>query len=107
MLNPYTKREKVYEVTLDKAPQDEDVQQLSSGVVISTTVQRDKLTKDIRVKTLPCCIKRVGGSSDQPSRKLQFTLTEGRNRQIRKMCSELGFEVAVSPQIPNQGTKRI
>jgi 16S rRNA U516 pseudouridylate synthase RsuA-like enzyme len=27
------------------------------------------------------------------SRRLQFTLVEGRNRQIRKMCEALGFEV--------------
>lgn len=95
ILNPYTKREKVYEVLLDKLASDEVIATLRSGVVISTTVQRDKLTKDIRVKTLPCIVKRVQGSSldQQPSRKLQFTLTEGRNRQIRKMCYELGFEV--------------
>lgn len=68
MLSPYTKREKVYEVTLDKVPKDEDIVKLKSGVVIATTVQRDKSTKNIVVKTLPCYIKRITGITETSAR---------------------------------------
>lgn len=91
LLSPSTKKEKTYEVVLDKTPSDEDIEKLKNGVVIQTTVQRDnKANRDITVKTLPCFVKRIGPDT---SKKLQFTLTEGRNRQIRKMCSALGYTV--------------
>ena len=91
LLSPATKKEKSYEVVLDKAPREEDIEKLKNGVVIETTVQRDnKANRDITVKTLPCFVKRVGSDT---SKKLQFTLTEGRNRQIRKMCSAIGYNV--------------
>ncbi len=66
---------------------------LAQGVVISTTIQRDSFTKDIRVKTLPCTVQRVGGTQERPSKILKFVLTEGRNRQIRKMCAEVNLDV--------------
>ena len=91
LLSPATKKEKSYEVTLDKLPTEEDIEKLENGVVIQTTVQRDnRANRDINVKTLPCVVKRIGSNN---SKRLQFTLTEGRNRQIRKMCSVLGYTV--------------
>ena len=91
LLSPATKKEKRYEVTLDKTPRDDDIEKLKNGVVIQTTIQRDnKANRDITVRTLPCTVKRIGPDT---SKKLQFTLTEGRNRQIRKMCSSLGYTV--------------
>ena len=53
---------------------------MSSGVVL-----------DDGVKTQPCVIHVV---VDEPGRTvLEITLHEGRNRQIRRMCSAVGLQV--------------
>ena len=44
---------------LDKEPTDDQVQQLASGVFITTTLQRDKKTKTVTAMTLPCRVKRI------------------------------------------------
>lgn len=90
LLSPLTKREKVYEVVLNRAPTDAQVRQLAQGVLITTTAQRDGRSRELTRPTQPCKVTRVGAAD---SAKLQFTLTEGRNRQIRKMAEAVGLEV--------------
>eukprot|EP01041_Mallomonas_annulata_P007891 gene7891-16154_t len=90
MLSPSTRKEKVYEVEMDRVPTDEQLEQLRQGVVITTTIQRDSFSKPVTAKTLPCGVKRVGGSQ---SKRLCFTLTEGRNRQIRRMAEAVELNV--------------
>ena len=51
----------IYEVELNKEISDMQVKQLSSGVYITTTLQRDKKNKDITAMTLPCKVKRLPG----------------------------------------------
>ena len=59
---------------------EEQIIQMSSGVVL-----------DDGVKTQPCVIHVV---VDEPGRTvLEITLHEGRNRQIRRMCSAVGLQV--------------
>ena len=67
--------EKEYIVSVDKPITDEFVKRMSEGVKILGT------------KTLPCKVT--------PLSKYDFNiiLTQGLNRQIRRMCSELGYEV--------------
>ena len=98
-------KEKVYVVEVGpRAPSDDEINLLSEGVVISTEVQKDNnnangTTKQKKIqvsaKTLPCKIRRIsssGGGGDL-SNILEFTLVEGRNRQIRKMIETLGLRV--------------
>ena len=98
-------KEKVYQVEVGpRAPTDEEITLLSEGVVITTEVQKDnnnakRTTKqkkiEVSAKTLPCKIKRIGASdgTGDLSNRLQFTLVEGRNRQIRRMIETLGLTV--------------
>ena len=68
---------------------DADIRQLSLGVVITTVAQRDgRHAEPLTAKTKPC--KVVRGSQRL---ELRMTLTEGRNRQIRKMLGALGYTV--------------
>ena len=43
--------------------------------------------KELDRTTRPCTVKRTG------TRSFNIILTQGLNRQIRRMCHELGFEV--------------
>lgn len=71
---------KVYRVTVRPSVTEDQLTQMSVGMVIDGR------------KTAP---SRVSVLSQQPGRVvLEIVLHEGRNRQIRKMCEQLGLEVA-------------
>ncbi len=75
ILRAENKHEKEYIVTVDKPITAEFLKRMAGGVEILNT------------KTLPC---RVTQSSKYV---FQIILTQGLNRQIRRMCSALGYEV--------------
>ncbi len=68
--------EKEYHVMLDRGIPDRDLQHLSRGVALEDGV------------TGPCRVERLGGG-----RRIRMVLTEGRNRQIRRMAEALGYRV--------------
>src|SRR5690606_19167254 len=69
------KHEKEYIVTVDKPVTSSFLNGMASGVHILGSM------------TLPCKVKRIGTSS------FNIILTEGRNRQIRRMCEAFGYKV--------------
>lgn len=75
ILRAKNKHEKEYHVTVDKPINNNFIKQMSCGVPILNTVTR------------PCDVKRV--------REYEFKiiLTQGLNRQIRRMCEHLGYRV--------------
>ena len=71
---------KLYRVTVNPRATEEQIVRMASGVVL-----------DDGIKTQPCVIHVV---TDEPGRTvLEITLHEGRNRQIRRMCSAVGLQV--------------
>ena len=71
---------KLYRVTVHPRATEQQIVQMSSGVVL-----------DDGVRTAPCVIH---VAADEPTRTvLEITLHEGRNRQIRRMCEAVGLEV--------------
>lgn len=75
MMRAGNQHEKEYKVTVDKELTPEFLKKMSEGVPILDTVTR------------PCEVTQVG--------KYTFTiiLTQGLNRQIRRMCEALGYQV--------------
>ena len=71
--------EKEYEVVCDKEISDADLKAMSKGGL--ALIEGDK-----RVSK-PCTIRRMGAKS------FNCILTEGMNRQIRRMCAHFGYEV--------------
>ena len=67
--------EKEYEVEVDKPLTPEFMKKMMSGVEILDTV------------TLPCKLRRTG------DRSFNLILVQGLNRQIRRMCEALGYNV--------------
>lgn len=85
--------EKEYVVTCSRKINDEFLHKMSEGVVIAVPARntekgfmRDgKLYKN--VKTAKCELKRID------DRTFSITLTQGLNRQIRRMCEACGYKV--------------
>jgi 23S rRNA pseudouridine2604 synthase len=73
--NPKSFKEKEYLVTLDKQPDANFRDKFSKGVMIG------------KHQTLPCFCELLTHST------LRVILTEGKNRQIRRMCKVLGAKV--------------
>ena len=67
--------EKEYKVTVDKEITEEFLNQMAGGVPILDTVTR------------PCRVEKLGKYT------FSIILTQGLNRQIRRMCEALGYEV--------------
>jgi len=68
-------QEKEYLVTVDKPLTEEAIKQLAEGIVI------------MGQKTKPAIVKQVTETT------FNITLTQGLNRQIRRMCYKLGYQV--------------
>jgi len=75
--------EKEYQVRGDREITDDFLKKMGDGVYL----------KELEVTTRPCKIERTGKYT------FQIILTQGLNRQIRRMCRAFGYEV--------RGLKRI
>ena len=75
ILRAENNHEKVYIVSVDKPITPEFVEKMSKGVRILGT------------KTLPCKVEQLS------KYEFKIILTQGLNRQIRRMCEALGYEV--------------
>lgn len=103
LLNQKCHKQKTYMVEMDRVPSDDQIAQLASGVVITTPIQRDSSTEGSRTtrtatvtaKTLPCKVQRTASYNGRNygGKLLEFTLIEGRNRQIRRMAEAVGLSV--------------
>lgn len=75
MMRARNRHEKEYQVKVDRAFDREFIEQMARGVPILDTVTR------------PCRVKRTGSDT------FTIILTQGLNRQIRRMCEALGYRV--------------
>lgn len=73
--------EKEYKVTVQKEITPEFIEKMSRGVHI-----KDK-EKNLDAVTRPCTVKKIGKYT------FSIILTQGLNRQIRRMCEALGYKV--------------
>ena len=93
--HPKHEIEKTYTVTIKGIVQNNEVEQLRSGVKID-----DYITKPARVKILKT-------DTEKDISRLEITIHEGKNRQVRKMCEAIGRKVLAlhRSKIGNLGVK--
>ena len=80
-LNQPGAREKEYDVTLDRPVPDGVLAHLAAGVPMMGT------------RTRPAQVRRTGPNT------FRLVLTEGRNRQVRRMCRKVGFSVTALKRV--------
>ncbi len=79
LTHPKNEIPKTYLVKTEKPISDDDIQKLRNGVVIDG------------IKTKKCNVRKI--DETKTGAKLHITITEGRNRQIRKMIEAVGNNV--------------
>ena len=78
LTNPESHVSKTYRVRLDKPLAEADARQMESGMML-----------DERTRLRPAAVERVDGAETE----IELTIHEGKNRQIRRMCERLGYEI--------------
>ena len=80
--HPKHEVEKTYTVTLRGKISNEEVESLKKGVII-----------DEEYKTKPAKVKILKIDEEKNISRLEITIHEGKNRQVRKMCEAVGKKV--------------
>lgn len=75
--------EKEYVVTVDRPVDDEFIRKMRAGVYLA----------ELEVKTRPCTVTKTGPNT------FKIILTQGLNRQIRRMCQALGQRVVTLKRV--------
>lgn len=83
MMKASEKHEKEYRVRTKQTLTEEFLQKMSGGVYL----------KELDVTTRPCTVEQIGRNT------FRIVLTQGLNRQIRRMCRGLGFEVTALKRV--------
>ena len=77
--NTHKDYEKEYEVRVNKPINGDFIKKMEQGIILH----------DLGKKTKPCKIHRFG----KEEYRFSITITQGLNRQVRRMCRELGYHV--------------
>jgi len=98
LLHPNSRFPKTYLAQVEGAPDEAAIEKLRAGVDI-------KINGKIH-RTRPATVRRLAVAPELPPREppirfrksvpdcwLEITLTEGKNRQVRRMCAAVGFPV--------------
>ncbi len=78
LTNPDSHVSKTYRVRLDRPLAEADARRMESGMML-----------DERTKLRPAAVARVAGRETE----VELTIQEGKNRQIRRMCESLGYDI--------------
>lgn len=90
LTNPKSNKEKIYRAQVEKIPSEHSIDLLKAGLEI-----QDYKTKICEAKILsefvyPARIPPIRQRANIPTAWLEIALTEGKNRQVRKMTAKIG-----------------
>jgi 23S rRNA pseudouridine2457 synthase len=100
LLDPRNRHTRTYWVQVEGEPTQKALQRLREGVVIrinkrehTTRPAQARLLNPTEVAGLPERHPPIRFRKNIPDSWMEITLTEGKNRQVRRMCAQVGFPV--------------
>ncbi len=91
LLNPKNRHERVYHAQVDRVVTPEAIAQLQKGVLIDGEMTRPAKAKILENPGYPERVPPVRFRKTVPTSWLELKLTEGKNRQVRRMTAAVGF----------------
>jgi 23S rRNA pseudouridine2457 synthase len=91
LLNPRRRHEREYYAQVEGTPGQDDLQKLSTGIIIQGKITLPAKVKIIKDPLFPPRIPPIRERKNIPTTWISLTLIEGRNRQVRKMTAHIGF----------------
>lgn len=91
LLNPSYKHKREYFVQVEGIPKDDDIEKLKTGVVIKGRKTLPAESELISNPALPPRNPPIRFRKNVPDSWIKIVLTEGRNRQVRRMTAAIGF----------------
>lgn len=90
--HPQFGHSRTYWVQVERVPDREAIKQLRAGVIIDNYQTRPALVQLLEEEPpLPPRDRPIRFRKNVPTAWLEMTLTEGRNRQVRRMTAKVGF----------------
>lgn len=99
LLDPNANKSKTYWVQIEGIPEEQDLDTLRNGKLKIRVNKKDHKCKTAKVKFLGNTIEiadrepPIRERANIPTSWVQIILTEGKNRQVRKMFAKIGFPV--------------
>jgi 23S rRNA pseudouridine2457 synthase len=93
LLNPINAHPRTYWAQVERIPHEAALDQLRAGVTLNDGPTRPAAAQMIDPPDIPERPVPIRFRASIPTAWIALTLTEGRNRQVRRMCAAVGFPV--------------